>query len=104
MVRAVRASHTFVGHPRARLQEELPAAAAAAADLPDVVAQRVAAILAAVQAGALVEDAVVPAPVGHALLVLVQQRVDEQMDGALVSALDRLLEALRWETQRGGRC
>lgn len=84
-------SHTFVGHPRARLQEEL--LAGAAANLLDVVAQRVAAILATVQADALVEDAVVPAPVSHALFVLVKQRVDEQMDGTLVSTLDCLLEA-----------
>lgn len=84
-------SHTFVGHPRARPQEEL--FAAVAANLLDVVAQGVAAILATVQADAFVKDAVVPAPVGHALLVLVQQGVDEQMDGSLVSALDGLLEA-----------
>lgn len=84
-------SHTFVGHPRARPQEEL--LAAAAANLLDVVAQGVAAILATVQADAFVEDAVVPAPVGHALLVLVEQGVDEQMDGSLVSAFDCLLEA-----------
>lgn len=84
-------SHTFVGHPRTRPQEEL--LAAAAANLLDVVAQGVAAILATVQADASVEDAVVPAPVGHALLVLVEQGVDEQMDGSLVSALDGLLEA-----------
>lgn len=84
------AFRTFVRHLRACLQVEL--LAAAAADLLDVVAQRVAAILATVQADAFVKDAVVPAPVGRALLVLVQQRVDEQMDGSLVSAFHRLLE------------
>lgn len=46
-------------------------------NLVDVVAQDVAAILAAVQADAFVERAVVPAPVGRDLLVSVQQRVDE---------------------------
>lgn len=84
------ARRTFVRHLRACLQVEL--LAAAAADLLDVVAQGVAAILATVQADAFVKDAVVPAPVGHALLVLVQQGVDEQMDGSLVSAFHRLLE------------
>lgn len=84
-------SRTFVGHPRACLQEEL--LAGAAVNLLNVVAQRVAAILAAVQADAFVEGTVVPAPVRHDLFVLVEQRVDEQMDGALVSALDCLLEA-----------
>lgn len=82
---------TFVGHPRARLQIEAPAAAARA-HLPDVVAQRVATVLAAVQAHALIEGAVVRAAVGGALHVLVQQGVDEEVDGALVGALHGLLK------------
>lgn len=47
---------------------------------------------AAVQADAPVEAALVSAPVGPALLVLIEQRVDEEVDGSLVGTFDRLLE------------
>lgn len=57
-----------------------------------MVAQRVAAVPPTVQADASVEAALVPAPVGRALLVLVDQGVDEEMDGSLVGTFDRLLE------------
>lgn len=61
--------------------------------LVDVVAQRVAAAPPTVQAGAPVEAGLVAAPVGRALLVLVDQRVDEEMDGPLVGTFDRLLKS-----------
>lgn len=60
--------------------------------LVDVVAQRVAAVPPTVQADAPVEAVLVAAPVGRALLVLVDQGVDEEMDGSLVGTFDRLLE------------
>lgn len=82
--------HTFVGHLGARLQVEL--LAAASVKLVDVVAQSVAAMPPTVQAEASVKAALVPAPVGHVLLVLVEQRVDEEMDGSLVGAFDCLLK------------
>lgn len=58
--------------------------AARCADLVDVVANLVAAILPAGETHSLVEGLVGVAAVGHALLLRVQQRVDEKMDGALV--------------------
>lgn len=57
-----------------------------------MVAQRVAAVPPTVQADASVEADLVAAPVGHALLVLVDQGVDEEMDGSLVGTFDRLLK------------
>lgn len=57
-----------------------------------MVAQRVAAAPPAVQADASVEAALVAAPVGRALLVLVDQGVDEEVDGSLVGTFDRLLK------------
>lgn len=89
---------TFVRHPGACLQVE--PLAGTAAHLLDVVAQRVAAVLATVQAHALLEGALVAAPVRHALLVFVHQRVDEEVHGALVSTLHRLLETWWREIKR----
>lgn len=80
---------TFVGTHVAGLEEHL--GAAGRADLVDVVAQLVAAVLPAAQAHALVEGLSGVAAVRHALLLRVQQRVDEQVDGALVRALDELV-------------
>lgn len=60
--------------------------------LVDVVAQRVAAVPPTVQADASVEAAFVSTPVRRALLVLVEQRVDEEVDRSLVGAFDRLLK------------
>lgn len=80
---------TFVGHHVTSLEVHL--AAAGRADLVDVVAQLVAAVLAAAQAQALVEGVFGIAAVGHALLLGVQQRVDEQVDGALVGTFDKLV-------------
>lgn len=82
---------TFVRHPGSCFQVEL--LAPRRSDLLDVVAQGVAAVLPAVQADAPDESAVVAAPVGRALLVFIQQRVHEQMDGALMSALHCLFKA-----------
>lgn len=67
--------HTFVRHPRARVQVE--PLASAAGHLLDVVAQCVAAILPTVQAHAFVKGALVTAAVGRAPLVFILQRVDE---------------------------
>lgn len=74
----------------ARLQVE--PLAGARVTLVDVVAQRVAAVPPTVQADASVEADLVAAPVGRALLVLVDQGVDEEMDGSLVGTFDRLLK------------
>lgn len=57
----------------------------------DVVAELVAAVLPAAEAQAFVEGLLGTAAVGHALLVGVEQRVDEQVDGALVGTLDQLV-------------
>lgn len=56
--------------------------------LADVVAHRVAAALAAVEAHAAVEHVAAAAAVGPGRLAFVQQRVDEQVHRALVLALD----------------
>lgn len=83
-------AHTFVGHLRAGFEVQL--LAAAAADPLDVIAQGVAAVLATVQADAFVKCAVVTAPVGHALLVFIQEGVNKQVDRSLVSTFHRLLK------------
>lgn len=57
------------------------------ADLADAVAHRVAAALAAAEARAAVEGVAAAASVGPGRVPLVQQRVDEEVDGALVLAL-----------------
>ena len=85
------ASVTFVGHAGARLEEQLLPDGAAVA-VVRVVAQPGAAAPAAVQAQAPLEGVLVPAHVGHALPVAVQDGVDQQVHRALVGALHRLLE------------
>lgn len=80
---------TFVGHHVTSLEVHL--GAAGRADLVDVVAELVAAILPAVEAHSLVEGVLGVAAVRHALLLGVEQRVDEQVDGALVGAFDELV-------------
>lgn len=58
-----------------------------------------------VQADASVKAALVSAPVGHALLVLVEQRVDEEVDRSLVGTFDCLLkpyDMMRWLNFRTG--
>lgn len=58
-----------------------------------------------VQADASVKAALVSAPVGHALLVLVEQRVDEEMDRSLVGTFECLLkpcDMMRWLDLRTG--
>jgi len=80
---------TFVWHHITSLEVHL--GAARHADLVDVVAQLVAAVLPAAEAHALVEGLSGVAAVGHALLLGVQQRVDEQVDGALVGTFDELV-------------
>jgi hypothetical protein len=47
---------------------------------PDVIAQRVAFVLVAVQTGTLLKGIVITASVGQDLLVFVQKGVDEQVD------------------------
>lgn len=80
---------TFVRHHFTGLEEHL--GAAGHADLVDVVAELVAAVLPAAEAQTLVEGLFGVAAVGHALLLGVQQRVDEQVDGALVGTFDELV-------------
>lgn len=57
------------------------------ADLADVVAHRVAAAFAAVQAQAAVKHVVAGTPVGLGRFLLVQEGVDEQVNRALVFTL-----------------
>ncbi len=80
---------TFVRHHFTGLEVHL--GAAAHADLVDVVAELVAAVLPAAEAQTLVEGLFGVAAVGHALLLDVQQRVDKQVDGALVGTFDELV-------------
>lgn len=80
---------TFVGHHFTGLQVHL--GAAGAADLDDVVAELVAAVLSATEAQTFVEGFLGVAAVCKALLIGVQQRVDEQVDGALVGTFDKLV-------------
>ena len=76
---------TSEGHGGPRLGVHLDVAGLA--DLADVVAHRVAAALAAAEAHATVEHLVAAAAVRLWRRLLVQQGVDEQVDGALVLAL-----------------
>lgn len=80
---------TFVRHHFTGLEVHL--GAAGHADLVDVVAELVAAVLSAAEAQALVKGLFGVAAVGHALLLGVQQRVDEQVDGSLVGTFDELV-------------
>lgn len=80
---------TFVRHHVTSLEVHL--AAAGHADLVDVVAECVAAVLPAAEAQAFVEGLLGAAAVDQALLLGVQQRVDEQVDGALVGTFDQLV-------------
>lgn len=80
---------TLVRHHFAGLEVHL--GAAGRADLVDVVAELVAAVLPAAEAQAFVEGLLGVAAEGHALLVGVEQGVDEEVDGALVGALDQLV-------------
>lgn len=80
---------TFVRHHFTGLEVHL--SAAGHADLVDVVAELVAAVLSAAEAQTLVKGLFGVATVGHALLLGVQQRVDEQVDGALVGTFDKLV-------------
>lgn len=61
--------------------------AACLADFADVVSYCVAAALAAVEAHAAIKHVAAAAPVGLGCVLLVQKRVDEQVNRALVFAL-----------------
>lgn len=63
-------AHTFVGHPRAGFKVE--PLAVFGENLLDIIAQCVTAVLSTVQANTFVKSIVVTAPVGHALLVIIQ--------------------------------
>lgn len=80
---------TFVWHHVTSLEVHL--GAAGRADLVDIIAELVAAILPAVEAHPLVKGLLGVAAVCHALLLGVQQRVNKQVDGALVGAFDELV-------------
>lgn len=72
-------------HGRSRLGVHLNVARLA--DFADVVAHRVAAALAATEAQSAVKGVAAAASVGLGRVLLVQQGVDEEVDGALVFAL-----------------
>lgn len=88
---AVRSSPwlTFVRHHLPGLQ--IHPGAPLVSHFVDVVAQGVAAVLAAAQAEPLVEGFLGVAAVCHARLLLVQQRIDEQVDGAFMGAFHDLV-------------
>lgn len=73
---------------------EVHLGAPGAADLVDAVAEFVAAVLAAAQAQALVEGVSGAAAIRPALVRPVHQRVDEQVNGALVRAFDDLVHVV----------
>lgn len=89
---------TFVGHHFTSL--EVHRCAARRADLVDVVAELVAAVLPAAEAHPLVEGVLGVAAIGHALPLVVQQGVDEQVDGALVGAFDELVHVCNAQKRR----
>lgn len=72
-------------HARSRLGVHLNVARLA--DLADAVAHRVAASLAATEAHSAVKGVAAAASVGPGRVLLVQQGVDEEVDGALVLAI-----------------
>lgn len=80
---------TFVRHHFTSLQVDL--GAAGRTDLVDVVADLVAAVPPAAEAHTLAEGLFGVAAVGQALLLDVQQGVDEQVDGALMGTFDELV-------------
>lgn len=69
---------TFVRHHFTCFEVHLDAAGIA--DLVDIVAKFVAAVLSAAETQALIKSLFGIAAVGHALLLGVQQRVDEEVD------------------------
>lgn len=80
---------TFIWHHISGIHVHL--AASACANFVDSVAHLVAAVLVAAEAHALVEAVFGAAAISHAFLLLVHQRVDEQMNGALMGALHDLI-------------
>lgn len=80
---------TFVWHHVTCLEIHL--GTAGGADLVDVVTELVAAVLSTAETKSLVEGLFGVAAVSHALLLDVQQRVNEQVDGALMGTLDKLV-------------
>lgn len=82
---------TFEGHMGSCFQEE--SSAFGQPFLPDVVAQGVTPVLLTAEAQSFVESVDVIAPVSCALLVLVQQRVDEQMNRPLMGTFHSLSDA-----------
>lgn len=80
---------TFVGHLRAGLQVHF--AASFGSDLIDLVAQVVATVLPATQAEPFLKGLLWIAAVGFTGIFFIQQRVDEEMNGALMGALHKLV-------------
>lgn len=89
---------TFVGHLRTRLQVHF--AASLGSDLVDLVAQVVATVLSAAQAEPFLKGLFRTAPIGFTGIFFVQQRVDEEMNGALMRALHELVHISGKKTQR----
>lgn len=81
--------HTFVGHHLTCLK--VHPGAPGFLDLVDVVAQLVAAVLAAAEAQALVKRFFGAAAVSQALLILIHKGVDEQVHRALMRTFHQLV-------------
>lgn len=89
---------TFVGHHFTSL--EVHGGATGRANLVDVVAELVAAVLPAAEAHPLVEGVFGVAAIGHALLLVVEQGVDEQVDGAFMGTFDELVHVCNTQRER----
>lgn len=82
-------AHTFVRHHLTCLK--VHPGAPGCSDLVDVVAQLVAAVFAAAEAQALVKGFFRATAVSQALLILIHQRVDEQVHRTLVRTFHQLV-------------
>lgn len=86
-------NRTFIWHHLSGLHVHL--AAPACANFVDCVSHLVAAVLAAAKAHAFVKAVSGAAAESHALMVLVHQRVDKEVNGTLVGALHDLIHVCR---------
>lgn len=84
---------TFIGHLSAGFQVHF--GVSLCSHSVDLVTQIVAAVLAAAEAKALLEGLLCVAAVGHAGLFLIQERVDEEVDGSFMGALHQLIHILK---------
>lgn len=104
---------TFVGHLRTGLQVHF--AASFGSDFIDLIAQVVATVLSATQAEPFLKGLFWIAPIGFTGIFFIQQRVNEEMNGALMRALHELVhisgkrhkenvnsESSQWVSHRSG--